>query len=551
MAGTEIDLGYLPNSTSPIYDQNYQGGDRNSSGITQIENYRKVIDAELIYPRPDSETPTWARHRKAYTGRKYEFAIGVANGAWPFYYEVISGPSGLTVGTGLNVDGNGALTPAANYGVVSWDSPTAGTHSVTVRVSFQDGATAIDVVWEIVVGTSGHIFVDASVGSSGTGTLASPFKNIDDWYLADSTDTTYSEFHVHYAAGTYDVFTSDATNNNNIVLDYHNKPLVHIGEVGESVIWDFDTGNLVTGIEPEFNGLEQNFHDFYCGDIEWTGGKQEDGARRLAVFATARGDFPYDPDGSIGGCRNTWFRSNQTSWTYTGDASNNAGICFASNAGDVDKGRSHWYISHLDISDITNGHTNFNGWFIGQMRRFLVEHITESNTDFGRGPFSGKSSEWGSCYRNLDLVAAPDQSFVYDNAGSYAPLVGGNTEVSYSRFKRISGSGNDAVIESGHHNNIYSAGNPYHDPNYHFRNNISGVGGSAAAFNAFFDWPVFVYDDIWCSNTTDGISFDGPVNTQVDGGWLLFTTANNPFDADLNLLSDTNRGTLGAEMVEA
>ena len=55
-----------------------------------------------VYPRPDSETNTWARHRWAYydgvNAVQYKIPLGVSFGAFPYVFQLLSGPPGMTIG---------------------------------------------------------------------------------------------------------------------------------------------------------------------------------------------------------------------------------------------------------------------------------------------------------------------------------------------------------------------------------------------------------------------------------------------------------------------
>jgi hypothetical protein len=87
------------------------------------------MPAVIVHPRPDAETQSWERHRLAPEGIAWSIPIAVQGGSWPFKYEVVSGPTGMTIGEQYG---------QANYGVLSWPSPSIGTHTVTVRVRTQE-----------------------------------------------------------------------------------------------------------------------------------------------------------------------------------------------------------------------------------------------------------------------------------------------------------------------------------------------------------------------------------------------------------------------------
>lgn len=507
---------------------------------------------ELVFPRPDSETPAWAKHRRHYPGKRFEIPLGISFGSWPFYFEAITMPAGATVGAFLTPSSD-KLIVGDDYGVVRWDNPTAGTHEWHIRVHFQDGWEPLDVQWTTEVTTTGTIFVDEShpdASDSNPGTEALPMLTLDGWFKADFNDRTFSQYQVCYKAGTYDVVTADPGTAGNLRMNYLNKPLVHYACDDDVVEWDFLNTMTAAQSASVTSGGEYNWHDVFFGGIICKGGTQAaTNGRRWNVNAPARGPVEYTGVG--GGLRCTWFKCPQIDWTYTGDPTNNTGICFAPDTTVTTQCRQFWYVTRCPIRNILNGGLNFNGWFVGNVRRFLAEHVEVENTSFGRGPFSGKSSESLSCYRNIDLSKAPSQPFNYDNAGSYGPELGGGTEVSYCKVNRQSTGAAATAMISGHHGDAYNPGYPEHRQNVHFRNSVSkSPSATGEAFYAFAGWPVNVLKDVWCS-TGDGIYLNGPQNTQAAGDWRLYSIANNPFDADMNLSGAARTellGTHGAEV---
>ncbi len=139
-------------------------------------HYQGYLDPVAVHPRPDSETSQYARHRINAVGQKYRIPVVVGHGAWPFKYELLSAPSGATIGQTLTLSGN-SLVAGADYGVVEWLNPAAGTHSFTVLVVDQNGVkTALS--WTLVVADSNWVYLDPANGVNGTGTLASPFNTV-------------------------------------------------------------------------------------------------------------------------------------------------------------------------------------------------------------------------------------------------------------------------------------------------------------------------------------------------------------------------------------
>src|SRR5580698_5204552 len=96
-----------------------------------------------VYPRPDSETNTFARHRWAYydgaNAVQYKIPLGVSFGAFPYVFSLLSGPPGMSIGaTFWNTSWNSwADAIAAGYGTLQW-TPSASVSGATVSVLVTD-----------------------------------------------------------------------------------------------------------------------------------------------------------------------------------------------------------------------------------------------------------------------------------------------------------------------------------------------------------------------------------------------------------------------------
>lgn len=128
------------------------------------------INMRQVFPRPDSETNTYAAHHYAFwdsnasVGLQYRRRVGVSFGRWPYTYQLMSGPPGMYIGASIwNPAWNNGGQAAAQdgYGTVYW-MPTAGNVSsgpwvVWVRIydqNYQNGQPAgswIDVQWTLWV----------------------------------------------------------------------------------------------------------------------------------------------------------------------------------------------------------------------------------------------------------------------------------------------------------------------------------------------------------------------------------------------------------------
>ena len=219
----------------------------------------------IIHPRPDTETLSYERHRMAPSGVAWSIPLQTQGGAWPELWEAITVPAGMVVTLHYWSDGQ------PRYWSLDWDNPTIGTHSISLSVKTQEydrnssGLTDYATVSFTLnvydkTDSSRFLFVDASAASSGSGTYAAPFKTIDDWYGATTTDATHQQKQVFYRAGTYACYST--VNGGNVALSTV-KPRVHIAYPSESVILDQTNGNInfTNAHGAHFSGFRLNNSD--------------------------------------------------------------------------------------------------------------------------------------------------------------------------------------------------------------------------------------------------------------------------------------------------
>jgi hypothetical protein len=202
----------------------------------------------LVHPRPDSETNSWARHRKAYPGIEYRIPVSVQGGAYPFYYEVIQGPSGMTVGQQIG---------AADYGILRWTPPgTSGPQTVEVRVTDQE-MNSVTARFTLTATTEGFVFIDPKVASNGDGTINSPLR--DFWLIHGDGDATYKKY-----AG-YIAYLRDGThrvaNTGGWFPMSANSPMVVLGYPGEAPVINSRNGYISVRSSPGPG-------DFFFGGIK-------------------------------------------------------------------------------------------------------------------------------------------------------------------------------------------------------------------------------------------------------------------------------------------
>jgi hypothetical protein len=176
------------------------GGDvvipANNSGFLPAGHFINAKQAMIqIYPRPDTETNTYARHHRWYydgvNSVQDSIPIGVAFGAFPYVFQLISGPPGMyiesTIWNTAWLPGLAAHT--GGYGRLVWapQSAISSSSPATVEILVTDQQhntlTITFTVWtEGAYNAStktGFIIVDNLNGSdSNAGTFAAPLASM-------------------------------------------------------------------------------------------------------------------------------------------------------------------------------------------------------------------------------------------------------------------------------------------------------------------------------------------------------------------------------------
>lgn len=176
---------------------------------------------------------------------QWELDIAVQGGSWPFKYEITTGPAGMTIGETLTPLGDVQVV-GDSYGKLVWPNPTGTSESVTVKVTDQDGNTA---TWSttLTIGTARHVFVDDIGTGTGTGTIADPYTDWDDFWVSNTDNGNLNKI-VVFRAGTYT--PSDGASGESIVNPTY-KPRSYINYPGESVTFTMSTARIQS-IAPDF-----------------------------------------------------------------------------------------------------------------------------------------------------------------------------------------------------------------------------------------------------------------------------------------------------------
>jgi hypothetical protein len=521
-----------------------------------VGNYvDEQVSMELIFPRPDAETPDWAKHRRHHPSTPYFCPVGCAFGSWPFYFEAITLPTGATIGNYLTVSGD-KLVAGVDYGVVRWATPTLGNHSIHIRVWPQGGGDPINVFWTLEVTETGTIFIDPVSGndSTGTGTFALPFKTIEAWWLGDETDATYSEFQVCYLAGNHNVAADNATTGitaGNWQMNGTVKPLVHYGDAGGVMpVFDMSNTTIIFGI---LSGTGISGSDCFLGNIDFNGTHVAlDDPRQFSFFDFADGDEVYTI--GQGGARNTWFNTRHSDAINHTTSGNNSGICWSQNAGT--QRRHYWYQSQVDMENIymdpgatSPTNTNLNGFYLSSTVNWLAENGACTNTKFGRGPYAIKTGAQSLCIRNIDQTLSPVQNMGLMLAGASFVDGGGPYEISYCKSLVTGTDANDVNVLINANFSTYDSENPNHLPVYLIRNNFSRVPATnRSTVDISNGWPVVEIGMIYVS---DDILWGATDPTEDGTNFKHYAIALDPMDSSLDLTGaerTANLGVFGAEV---
>lgn len=187
----------------------------------------------VVFPRPDSETNTWSRQRLAYADGtvQYRIPVSIQGGAYPFHYELLSGPQGMAIGKDIN---------NTDYGIVTW-TPSASDinntpYPVSVKVTDQQLNT-VTISWSVKATTSGFIFVDPNAPAGGNGTKAQPFNSTASIFTTVPATNPYAHDIIYFRGGTT-ILTAPYADGTIKFADNTNSP-VWLGYPGENVTLDF------------------------------------------------------------------------------------------------------------------------------------------------------------------------------------------------------------------------------------------------------------------------------------------------------------------------
>ncbi|HCS64592.1 MAG TPA: hypothetical protein DIW64_11235 [Cellvibrio sp.] len=302
----------------------------------------------LVYPRGDTEVQAHARHKWAHPDMEYAIPIGVQGGAWPFKYELVSGPSGAKIGS---------LYGEENYGSITWvPAASSGTVEFKVRITDQELKT-VEASWKVTIDPSMFIFVKSGASGTKVGTINNPLASFADWYK-DPKDASYLNKIIVFRGGNYSL-VGDPTSNNNLRLLKESKTPSLIGFPGEEPIFDASTTKVMVS----------DLSDIFIAGITWKNARQD---VSNAHFLWLTGDVS----------RATFWRNHFRDMKQGLVGNDNTGPVFISSTP----------IAKENILYKENNHTGihnkgFNGHYFDVYRAsyVLIEQNTVSNSSSGNG----------------------------------------------------------------------------------------------------------------------------------------------------------------------
>ena len=196
------------------------------------------------FPRPDSETESYAHHHWAYwdgtTGIQYRKRITPTFGSPPYVFELLQGPAGAMIqAPSWKTEWfSGTQAAADGYALLVW-TPTATVTGETVwaRAYDMNGAW-VDFIWTVSTSssTAQFIFVDNVNGlDTNSGTLGAPYQTLTGACGSSST-TTNNPGALCYLRGSATQYDMPQQSADYFYLNPTLKPSALLGYPGESVV---------------------------------------------------------------------------------------------------------------------------------------------------------------------------------------------------------------------------------------------------------------------------------------------------------------------------
>ena len=155
-------------------------------GMTQVYGANMPLEIMNLKPAGTGTPVLTASHRYffAYPGIEYKIRAQVVGGDYPYTYELINEPAGMSIDSA---------------GYIRWENPTSDANNITISVTDSSG-TEVSSFWSIDVTNDVFRFVDINAAPGGDGTIENPFDSIE-----AMTENVLSTDIVYFRKGTYAV----------------------------------------------------------------------------------------------------------------------------------------------------------------------------------------------------------------------------------------------------------------------------------------------------------------------------------------------------------
>jgi hypothetical protein len=168
------------------------------------------------------------RIKFAYPGIEYRIVIAAYGGMYPFTWELLQSPTGMTIDE--------------DTGEITWANPSIEDTGCTVQVKVTDSESLTDTESYTITVTSStdrFLFVSTSDDGSPTGTISDPYGSLDDFWKSNQANKI-----VYLRGGTH-TYPHNGSNSDRTIhrvnLESTN-PIAFLGYPGETVYMDGEYG---------------------------------------------------------------------------------------------------------------------------------------------------------------------------------------------------------------------------------------------------------------------------------------------------------------------
>jgi hypothetical protein len=227
---------------------------------------------EIIFPRPDTETAIFERHRLHPNGVPMRIPVGVQGGRAPFRYSVSSTMTGLKIGADLPI--NWFDNGLGLYGILTHTNPVIGNYTTTITVTDQDSNTASITFNHSVADrndtTKFRWYDNISGNNTNNGSYDNPYRdNLTLAMGATSSSTTLQGQVWFKASSTPYILTGHSDlNAGNIRLDVTKRPVVFCGA---PLSVDVPPGIKISFSSARFHDISGNPRGLFWGDLNCDG----------------------------------------------------------------------------------------------------------------------------------------------------------------------------------------------------------------------------------------------------------------------------------------